>query len=181
MRIVTAGREPETFYLDLPTPEYRVVDIPIRGASPKASVISQGPLEVAECSLWSLQWPGANIAYVEPPQIGPGGGKEIHLAPAEPGERNGGLEDLQESTGISGKMKQCRIWSTNPDVDKVSGPWLKPELDPLRIVDGKRFGNGSLPSWTKLPYVGTWFTVNFGKPLPIRYAATYDRARNSPS
>ena len=175
VRIVTAGAEAETFQLDLDTPEYRVVDIPMRGANPKASVIAEGPLEVAECSLWSLQWPGENIAYVRPAQIG-AGGKELRFEPAEPGDRDLLLEDIQVSAGLSGKMKPCRIWSPNPDVDQVAGPWLKPELDPLRMVDGQRFGNGSVPCWTKLPYVGSWFTVTFGKPAPIQYVATYDRA-----
>src|SRR5205823_1860000 len=67
LKVTTDGKDgPETFTLDLPTPEYRVVDLPLRGPKARATVLAEGPAEVAEFSLWSMKWPGPNLAYVRP-------------------------------------------------------------------------------------------------------------------
>jgi len=87
------------------------------------------------------------------------------------------LGDIDGGSGLQGKMKQCKIWSPNPDVDKIAGAFLKPGIDALQMVDGKRFGNGKLTAWNKEAFVGCWLTIDFGKPAPIKFVATFDRAQ----
>jgi outer membrane protein assembly factor BamB len=164
----------ETFALDLSTPEFRVVDIPIRGAGAKMTLTTSGPVEIAECSLWSFRWPGANIAFVQPAKSVSSG---LDTTKEGAGDIDGLLGELDGGAGLQGKMKQCKIWSPNPDVDKIAGPYLKPGIDALQMVDGKRFGNGKLPAWNKEAFVGCWLTIDFGKPTPIKFVSTYDRAQ----
>ena len=67
LRVETFGADgPETFRLDLPTPEYRSVDLPLRGPRARVRIVSEGPAELAQWSLWSFRWPGPNLAYVKP-------------------------------------------------------------------------------------------------------------------
>ena len=77
-------------------------------------------------------------------------------------------------------MKNCRIRFPNTDPDAVRGPWLPVPLDPLEMVNGRRFGGGKLPPWTSAgqfaPSRGGFFTVDLGETLSPRLAATYDRA-----
>lgn len=174
--VTTTGSEgTERFFLDLPTPQYRVVDIPVRGPGVKVSVGADGPLEVAECSLWSFQWPGGNKLYVAPA----GGSSDTQGAPsskvAKGGELN--IDDLLESGGSAGKAKDVKIYIFNPDPDQVKGPYLKAGADPMTALDGYRFGNGKMSDWVsgKPNYKGAWLTVDFGKPTPLRLVATYER------
>jgi hypothetical protein len=175
--VTTTGADgTEKFLLDLPTPQFRVVDIPVRGPGVKVTVSADGPLEVAECSLWSFRWPGANKLYVAP-----AGGSTDPLAAASPKSAKGGgdlnLDDLIESGGASGKAKDAKIYVFNPDPDQVKGPYLKAGADPMTALDGRRFGNGRLSDWVsgKPNYKGAWLTVDLGKPTPLRFVTTYER------
>ena len=175
--ITTTGADgPEKFFLDLPALQFRVVDIPVRGPGVKVTVSTDGPLEVADCSLWSFKWPGGNKLYVAP-----AGGSGDPLAAASPkGAKPGGelnLDDLLEAGGASGKAKEARIYVFNPDPDQVKGPYLKPSADPMTALNGRRFGNGKSPDWVsgKPNYKGAWLTVDLGKPTPLRLVATYER------
>ncbi|HYG76013.1 MAG TPA: hypothetical protein VEK08_13495 [Planctomycetota bacterium] len=162
---------PESFVLDLPTPEYRVIDVPVP-AGAKITLSHDGALEVAEFSLWNFTWPGANLAFVQPAKSG-----SLDAGKPDAGDLDGLLGEIDGDSSLSGKMKDCKIFVPNPDVDKVAGPYLKPGLGALQMVDGKRFGNGKLVPWNKEAFVGSWFTIDLGKALPVKYVATYDRVQ----
>jgi hypothetical protein len=68
---LTSGNKSRTFLLDLPTPEYRVVDLPCEELQDLTVAITpiEG-LEVAELSVYSIAFPGTNIAYVQPASAG---------------------------------------------------------------------------------------------------------------
>lgn len=175
--VTTTGADgAEKFTLDLRTPQFRILDIPMRGPGVKVTVSADGPLEVAECSLWSFKWPGGNKLYVAP-----AGGSGDPLATASSkGVKGGGelnLDDLIDAGGASGKAKEAKIYVFNPDPDQVKGPYLKPSADPMTALNGRRFGNGKLPDWVsgKPNYKGAWLTVDLGKPTPLRLVATYER------
>jgi len=176
LTVVTEGKDGrEEFLLDLPTPEYREVDIPFRGPGGKVIVASDGPLEVADCSLWSFRWPSANVAYVRPANSS---GAEIVKEVGE--DLGGALTELEGDGAAPGAAKDCAIWWFNTDPDSVAGPWLKPIVDPLEAVDGKRFGGGKMKPWASAqgvfaPYRGSWLTVDLKTPTKLRLVATYDR------
>jgi hypothetical protein len=175
LKILTENKEGrEEFLLDLPTPEYREVDIPLRGPDAKVAVTADGPVQLAECSLWSFRWPGPNVAYVRPPRAGGEGMKE---GLDDPG---GALSELEGDGATPGAMKECTIWWFNTDPDSVAGAWLRPVVDALEMVDGKRFGNGKMKPWADrrgifAPYRGGWITIDLKTPTRLRLVATYDR------
>lgn len=179
VKVMTSGRDgAETFWLDLPTPEYRVVDIPMRGPKAAVSVQSDSPVEIAELSLWSYRWPGYNLAYVKPAGVD---GKNVIDTKEKP---KGGDDILNEIDGRKeppGKLKECRIWWPNTDPDNIRGPWLPAPLDPLQVVDGRRFGNGKGGMWCNRwgnfpPTRGGFFTIDLGETMTPAFVATYDRA-----
>ena len=176
--VTTSGGDgKESFELDLPTPEYRAVYIPIRGPKASASVTPGGRAEIAEFTLWSIRWPGPNIAFVKQPGQS---AADVDILGETSKKDDGGLE-LEEGKTAPGAMKDCKIWWPNPDIDKVAGQWLKPRVSGLAMVDGKRFGNGKVPPWAADPpmfsnFMGAWLTVDFGKPARFSLAATYERA-----
>ena len=174
LTVVTEGRDGrEEFVLDLPTPEWREVDIPFRGPSGKATVASDGPVEVAECSVWSFRWPSANVAHVRPPKSS---GTEVVKEDGD--DLGGALTELEGDSAAPGAMKDCTVWWFNTDPDSVAGQWLKPMVDALEAVDGKRFGR--IKPWasaqgTFAPYRGSWLTVDLKTPTKLTLVATYDR------
>ncbi|MGD0092861.1 MAG: hypothetical protein ABSE73_23360, partial [Planctomycetota bacterium] len=181
LTVSTSGSDgKETFELDLPTPEYRVVCIPIRGPKAAATVTPTGAVGVAEFSLWSIRWPGPNLAFVKQPGLSSMEGNALDEPAAKPGAKD--ELELEDGKAAAGAMKDCKIWWPNPDVDKVAGQWLKPKVSGLVMVDGKRFGNGKVPPWAGDcasmggNFAGAWFTLDFGKPAQFSLAATYERA-----
>lgn len=183
LKVATNGRDgPETFWLDLPTPEYRVVDIPVRGPKVSVAVTAEEPAEIAELSLWSYRWPGFNLAYVKPAGVD---SKNVTETKEKP---KGGEDILSELDGKKapgatppGKLKECKIWWPNTDPDNIRGPWLPAPLDPLQVVDGRRFGNGKVAMWSNKwghfpPTRGGFFTVDLGETTTPAFVATYDRA-----
>jgi len=168
----------EAFELDLATPAYRVVDLPLRGPSAKVTVTSEGPVEIAECSLWSFAFPGQNVAFVAPAAAG----LDSKTKPAKNELADDDL--LSELTGKSeddGAIKKTRIWWPNPDPDQIAGPYLRAPLDPTTMVDGKRFGGNKINPWANRSSNygatrGGFFTIDFGKEKPAGLVATYDRA-----
>ncbi len=174
LRIVTEGKDgKETFLLDLPTPEYRVIDIPVRGPGARVRVETEGPALAAEVSLWKLQWPGQNLAYVKP--AGVGDDKPLVK------EGDDILSELGGKSALYGKLKNCRIRWPNTDPDSVRGAWLPAPVDPIQMVDGKRFGNGRAGLWCDMyghfpPTRGGFLTIDFGETIKPSLIATYDRA-----
>lgn len=183
---ITSRDGKQTFLLDLPTPEYRVVDIPLRGPRADVQLETTGPVEIAEFSLWKFDWPGANVAYVKPAAENLG---EKPLAEADKGGKDAEpagadlLDDLVEKKSEStGKLKECRIYWPNSDPDQVAGPFFRAPVDPTQIVDTKRFGAGTLAPFADkkgnfAPTRGGFFTVNFGEAQPLGLVATYDRVQ----
>lgn len=165
-----------TFVLDLPTPNYRVVDLPLRGAGAAANVIGEGPVEVAECSLWSFQWPGGNLAYIKP------AGSEA-VAGVAPAKSAAAADDIlaeleNRPQQALGRMKDCKIYFPNADPDQVAGPYLRAPVDPTQMVDGRSFEQ--LPPWggqnpMQAPTRGAFLTVDLSE-SPVGLLATYDRA-----
>ncbi len=179
--VVPLGKEgTEVFDLDLETPEYRVIDIPVQGVKPVVNVIPTGPTEIAECTLYSMQWPSPNLALVKQTKT-----METSLEPDKlddtadsESKADAALMELKGEDGIIGKMKNCAIFVPNPDVDKISGAFLRAGVDALKMVDGKRFGNAHVPAWKPgLLFMGSWMTIDFAKPVTISLVATYDRAQ----
>ena len=173
--LATIRRQQESFILDLPTPEYRVVDIPAPGAGAVFEVRTQGPVEIAECSVWGFSWPGPNVALVNAAEPG-----EEGLADEDEDDDDlglgGELDDLdREGKGLSGKLKTTKIYWWNSDPDKVKGEYLRPGLNPQRVVDGERFSKGRPPLWSGQDMVGPWFTVDFPYPVKLSLVATYDK------
>jgi len=180
LRLIAKGKDSaETFILDLPTPEYRIVDIPVVGPGASVEVKMEGAIEVAECSLWSFVWPGANLAFVR--QAGPASADDILDTETEIGPDARVAEQELEGGATTGAMKNCEIWWPNTDIDRVQGAWLRPTVAGLEMVDGKRFGNGKLAPWAGKGakggnFFGAWLTIDFGKKVQVRLVATYDRA-----
>ncbi|GMV83784.1 MAG: hypothetical protein AMXMBFR7_49680 [Planctomycetota bacterium] len=174
---VQGAGAPITFDLDLPTPEYRVVDIPLRGENAKVKVVSDGPFEVAEATLWDLPWPTPNLAYVKPAGSEPA---DVGVPGQKPKPAGDNAFDematevgAPEAVGGKGKMKDCRIVVPNPDIDKVKGQTLPPAVDPYKMVNGKRFEK--LEPWADDPYVGQWFEIDLTRPTEVGLLAAYDR------
>ncbi len=165
----------EKFVLDLPTPEYRVVDIPARGPGIEFTVSGEGRFEVAECSAWRFTWPGPNVAYV---QEAAAGGDATRLTESEDKSLEG-LEDLldieQTGTAQAGALKDTEIYAWNPDPDKVQGVYFRPAVNPLKVVDGQRFGNGRMGAWSGKDIIGPWLTETFPYPTALSLVATYER------
>lgn len=144
------------------------MDVPVRGPNARLTLTADGPVEIAECSLWSFRWLGPNRAFV------PAAGADLAAAGA-----GATLDDLVGDSPKGGGSKQdVQIWRWNIDPDQIAGHWLKPTLNPFTVIDGRRFGNGKFPDWNagKGTYAGAWVVIDLGKTVPVQLVATYDRA-----
>jgi hypothetical protein len=176
LTVILTGKDGrETFILDLPTPEYRVIDLPARGPDVTVEVKMEGPVDIAECALWQFQWPSPNLAYVKEARAEGEGGLE-----APDGGDLAGLGDFddldKDGAGLEGKLKNVKLYSWNPDPDKVQGLYLRPGLSALKVVDGRRFGNGQLPAWSGKDCIGPFFVEDLPYAVPLLAVATYERA-----
>jgi outer membrane protein assembly factor BamB len=181
LRVVTRGADgEEEFDLDLPTPEYRIVDLPIRGEEVSVRLELDGPVEIAECTLWSYRWPGPNLAFVQPPDLEAVGDLAAGKKPPVKSAADDLLEELEGKPAETGAMKELKIYWPNTDPDRIAGFWRRPPVDPTQIVDARRFGGGKLPPWADqygayMPARGGFFTLDFAEPVAIGLVATYDR------
>lgn len=165
------------FLLDLPTPNFRVVDLPL-AAGGRVVVSSDGPAEVAECSLWSFSWPGPDLCYVKP-------ARAPSSAPAKTGSAAGDIDDLLDEAvdkpAAAGVANRVKLYCANSDPDRVAGTYLPVPVDPMRIADGRRFEEGKLPAWAPantayFPTRGAFVAFELGKAAPLGLVATYDRS-----
>jgi len=86
------------------------------------------------------------------------------------------LLDLEQSGSVqAGSLKDTEIYAWNPDPDKVQGVYFRPAVNPLKIVDGKRFGNGRMSAWSGKDIIGPWITEVFPFSTPLSLVATYER------
>jgi hypothetical protein len=189
LAVEVEGEEDHLFNLDMATPAYRVVDIPIQGLKTKIKIRLNRSIGVAECSLWSIRWPGTNLAY-QPPvtallELGIETEKKQGLADDLLGEDL--LQDLKKktlqnnypgTTNANVVGKKLRVWWPNTDPLRSKGHFLPPRLDPRLIVDQKRFNSvkTATPPWTNYhaPWGGS-FTIEFKQALKTSLIATYDR------
>jgi len=173
---VQSGGSRHEFVLDLPTPGFRTVDIPARGPPIKVTVECEGPVEAADFSLWQIEWPGPNVAYVRPPETG---GAAAGGLLEDRAENDIEIDIDGEGGNAAGQMKECRIWSPNPDIDRVEGAFLASPCNPLLAVNGRAWGE-RVPPWPaqagSRPFQGAWLSIDFGAPVKISLVATYDRA-----
>ena len=155
----------------------------MRGPNARVTVTTDGPVELAECSLWSFRWPGPNRAFVPAvsaasadPLAGGGGKSGADLAASAGAGAT--LDDLVGDSPKGGGSKQdVQIWRWNIDPDQIAGHWLKPTLNPFTVIDGRRFGNGKFADWNagKGTYAGAWVVIDLGKTVPVQLVATYER------
>ena len=192
--IEISGNSRQEFVLDLPTPAYRVVDLPIEGAGQTVRIPLNRSIGIAECSLWSYKHPGPNLAY-QPPLTS-------LLDPGDrPAPRNDSLADdllgddllnparnpappdaddlLAPATPTTAAVeKKLRIWWPNTDPLRTQGRFLTPRVEARLMADGQRFGTGkeTTPPWSNhhAPW-GASLTLEFAKPQKISLVATYDR------
>ena len=146
---------PRTFVLDLPTPEYRVVDLPAE-AGDGGLTVAVAPcegLEVAELSVWAFDFPGSNALFVRPDRSGPDSEGLGVAKPARPdGDPDTLLDDKDPAAAAkaaSGKMKNAAIFANNPDPDQVEGHYLRATGNPLQAFDGQRFAEGNPGAWAR--------------------------------
>ncbi|MFM8986108.1 MAG: PQQ-binding-like beta-propeller repeat protein, partial [Planctomycetia bacterium] len=163
--ILRAGADKTEFILDLPTPAWRAVDLPV-AAGGVVRVEPRGGLEVAECSMHAIAWPGPNVLFVRPPDAaatvaGDAAAEDLDI-------------ELEEDQGAAGAMKETRIWSPNPDIEQRKGPWL-PAGSGYDAVNGRRW---DMPNWhAGDPFTGQWVTQRNREAVQVSLAATYDVAR----
>lgn len=155
---VDDGRTARTFVLDLPTPEYRVVDLPCDPSGKLTVTLPPAAgLEVAELSVHGFSFPGNNLLYIESADAGLDRAGGLDLGGEDPagGAIESDILDDNDTSAVSkrasGKMKDAGIYSTNPDPDQVEGRYLRATGNPLEAFDGKRFVDESgrtASAWT---------------------------------
>ncbi len=179
---LSGGPHPLTFTLDLPTPEYRVVDLPYEaGGEISLSVAPAAGLEVAELSVHVFAFPGSNGLYVRP--AGSGNDHEdlaTKKTPAPAEDPDLILDDKDATTAaraVRGKMKNAAIFSNNPDPDQVEGHYLRATGNPLDSFDGLKFTDGNPSAWTKgtIGQFGSRLLVDLNHLAHPKLCVTYAR------
>jgi hypothetical protein len=158
---VASGPRAYPFLLDLPTPEYRVVDLPIESKGDEVAVaVKPGEgLALAELSIHAFTWPGVNGAYIQ--SAGAERTVEALGAEKDPGKSDAPeiLDDkdpTEAARAHRGKMKNATIYSINTDVDKVAGPYFRQTGNALESFDGLRFNESRPAPWTRWTAFGTY-------------------------
>ena len=184
---VASGPRAYPFVLDLATPEYRVVDLPIESKGDEVTVaVKPGEgLALAELSVHAFTWPGVNGAYIQ------SAGTE-RTVDALGAEKDPGKADVAEilddknpteaARAHRGKMKNATIYSVNTDVDKIAGAYFRQTGNVLESFDGLRFNESRPAPWTRWLAFGTYASSMGSKiVLPMGYTsrpklcATYER------
>lgn len=179
---LAAGAKSRTFLLDLPTPEYRAVDLPCEEMQDLAvSITPADGLEVAELSVYGISFPGTNAVYVKPANT-----SLEHLEGISVGEKKDkpdGLDILddkdssQAAKAVAGQMKNTGIFARNPDPDQVEGHYLRATGNALDNLDGRKFLDSKSSSWTssKDGKYGSTLIVDLNHRAHPKLCATYER------
>jgi hypothetical protein len=174
------GEKPLTFTLDLPTPEYRVVDLPYDARQGiTVTVAPSAGLQVAELSIHAFTFPGTNGLYVRPAGVAETEG--LGVKKSAPGEADSDtlLDDKDSGAAAkaaSGKMKNAAIFANNPDPDQVEGHYLRATGNALQAFDGLKFTDGKPGIWTnggRAP-IGTRLLVDLNHDARPLLCATYE-------
>jgi len=153
--VVEAGGKTQEFVLDMATPEYRVVDLPVHGAGPiKVKVKAMSDIQIAELSIHGFKIAGVNGASIASASLDVRTGltppDDLPEESVEPGLDV--LDDTDASSiakAAAGKMKNVKIFSVNTDVDRVAGAFFTSSGNPLESFDGQHFLDGKPSAWTK--------------------------------
>ncbi len=181
---LSAGAKSRTFVLDLPTPEYRVVDLPCEEKTDLTVTLAPARgLEVAELSIHTLVFPGSNAAFVKPASsaLDHADGLEIGTDKKEKPDELDVLDDKdpsQVARAASGRMKTAAIFSVNPDPDQVEGHYLRATGNPLDNFDGRKFLDGRPSAWTK-GELGPWgsrLLIDLNHHAHPKLCAVYERS-----
>jgi outer membrane protein assembly factor BamB len=185
------GRSRRTFTLDLPTPEYRVVDLPHDGGDTLNVTVApadgETSLEVAELSVHGFSFPGNNGLYVQPADVALERTEGLDVAGGDDEEPSNPLDagvlDDEDSAAVagaaSGRMKNAAIFANNPDPDQVEGHYLRATGNALDSLDGLRFADGPKPpsAWTngRKGEFGSRLVIELPYVSKAKLAATYER------
>ncbi len=183
---IVTGRSGQEFFLDLPTPEFRVVDLPADGDGDFAAKVTPGDgLEIAEFAVYAYSPPGTNAAYIQPPTAALAGNTTGLDAGGNAGPKTGGEADVlddKDNTAVAsaakGKLKNCAIFSINPDVNKTAGPWIRNTGNALDTFDGTRLDPTRGSPWVggkAQPAFGTKLLEDMGRTCRPQLCLTYDR------
>ena len=182
---IAANMKDRTFELDLPTPEYRVVNLPVECKDGlKVKIAPSEGLEVAEVSVHQYTMPGVNGAFIRPANAELGGGEGVSLDDEEEARPEDTVLDDKDPTQMAkathGKVKNVAIYSVNTDVDKVSGPYFT-NGNGLDTFDGFKFDDAKCSPWTFAamqfaPFMGSKLTLTMPYTSKPRLCATYDRS-----
>jgi hypothetical protein len=181
---LASGTKSRTFLLDLPTPEYRVVDLPCEEMQDlNVTVTPAEGLEVAELSVHSITFPGTNGVYVKPANTSLEHVAGISVGGDSKKEKGDGLDILddkdptQAAQAAAGKMKNTGIFARNPDPDQVEGHYLRKTGNALDNLDGRKFTDGKTSFWTnsKDGKWGTTLMVDLNHRARPKLCATYER------
>ncbi len=174
------GAKPLTFSLDLPTPEYRVVDLPYDAKQKlTVNIPAVDGLEIAELSVYSYAFPSTNGLFVRPAGADPDGlgNKKPVKGEADPDLLLDDKDTGGAAKAASGKMKNAAIFSNNPDPDQIEGHYLRATGNPLEAFDGQRFLDGKPSIWTRVekgPF-GSRLLVDLNHSAKPKLCATYER------
>ena len=188
--IEITGETQKEFLLDLPTPAYRIVNLPITGTNQTIRIPLNRSVGIAECSLWSYAEPGPNLAYQPPlttlpePEVRAEINKDNLLDDLLGDDLLDKPDSLQDKDLLNPNQpntdveKKLRVWWPNVDPVRTQGRFLTPKVEARLMVDNKRFGTGKdiTPPWSNshAPW-GASFTLEFAKPQKVSLLATYDR------
>jgi hypothetical protein len=184
--IETSGKTRQEFQLDLPTPSYRIINIPLQGANQQVSIHLNRSIGIAQCTLWSYEPPGPNIAF-QPSltslldasnKTDPKNNSlvdDLLGAPSKPEEEDDLLNPVASNSSV---QKKLRVWWPNTDPVRTQGRFLTPKVEARIMVDRQRFGSGKdvTPPWSN--YYAPWgasFTIEYATPQKLSLVATYDR------
>ena len=190
MPIEITGETRKEFLLDLPTPAYRIVNLPITGTNQTIRIPLNRSVGIAECSLWSYAEPESNLAYQPPlttllePEVRAETNKDNLLDDLLGDDLLDKPDSLQDKDLLNPNQpntdveKKLRVWWPNVDPVRTQGRFLTPKVEARLMVDNKRFGTGKdiTPPWSNshAPW-GASFTLEFAKPQKVSLLATYDR------
>jgi len=160
------GFKPREFILDLPTPEYRCVDLPMDVSNSFKVTVTPGEgLEVAELAIYRYTVPGNNGAFIKTAdsELLSGGNTDEGISL----EKSSSSDDLgpalvlndkdpsQVAKANSGRMKNVNIYSVNMDPDKVQGMYYRTTGNPLEAFDGLKYSDNKCSAWTPWSVAGT--------------------------
>lgn len=186
LNIEVQGNGQHPFKLDLETFPWREVNIPIQGPNAKVTIHQSREIGIAECTLYSIQWPGRNVALQSKQNnlLNPELPKEKKkpslvddlLLDLEPKQKQ--KTDLDLGNTLPLAQNKLRVWWPNTDAFNRDGPFRTPQVTPQLMVDGFRYGISKdlTPAWANYnTHWGASFTIDFEKAPTVGLVATYDR------